>query len=225
MITLPKLANSRSRGAFTLVELLVVIAIIAVLAALVFSIAGKMMLKAEKVTCTALMKDVSLALAAYESEYNKLPLPKHKDEWDTILGDPGGLYSTAPLVSVLTGAEDSEWSENDGNSFDLAQLNPTGEVYLNPNIAHGKKDGGIKEDGKFYDPWGRELMFALNSRRRNHDFNGGFRDETLHTWGLAEWAEIKPGYEDFVIWSYGDDGVKGKGDSATFAGSDDVKSF
>ena len=75
---------------FTLVEILVVIAIIAVLASLVYSIAGKMMLKAEKVACTALMRDVSLSLISYEADFNKLPLPKHKDEWDTILGDPGG---------------------------------------------------------------------------------------------------------------------------------------
>ncbi|MBT8043470.1 MAG: type II secretion system GspH family protein [Verrucomicrobiae bacterium] len=210
---------------FTLVELLVVIAIVSVLAALVFSISGKMMLKAQKVTCTAAMKDVSLALSSYEVDYNKLPLPQHKDEWDTILGDPDGLYSTAPLVSVLTGADDSEWSENDGNSFDLSTLNPNNEVYLSPNIARGKREAGIKEDGKLYDPWGRELMFALNSRRQNHDENEGYRDKILHTWGLAEWAETKPGYENFVIWSYGKDGIKGRGEEATFAGSDDVKSF
>lgn len=213
------------RRGFTLVEIMVVIAIIAVLAALVFSVAGKMILKAEKVACTGLMRDISISLTSYESDFNKLPLPRIKDEWDTILGDPGGFYSTAPLVSVLTGAEYSEWNENDGNSFDLSSLNPKGEVYMEPNISLSKKEGGIKKDGKLYDPWGRELMFALNSRRQNHDINDGYRDEILHTWGLAEWAESKPGYENFVIWSYGVDGKKGKGENARFSGSDDVKSF
>ncbi len=225
MKTLHPHPSSRSRRGFTLVEILVVIAIIAVLAGLVFSVSGKVLLKAQKVTCTGLIKDVSLALSSFEIENNQLPLPAVKDEWDTILGDPGGLYSTAPLVSVLTGAEESEWSESGGNVFDLSRLNANGETYLEPNVSHADKDGGIKEDGKYYDPWGRELMFALNSRRQNHDSNGGFRDQILHTWGLEYQAETKPGYEAFVIWSYGKDGVKGKGENATFRASDDVKSF
>ncbi len=204
---------------------MVVIAIIAVLAALIFAISGKMILKAQKTACLGLMKDISVALSSYEVDHNQLPLPRVKDEWDTILGDPDGLYSTAPLVSVLTGGEDGVWEENDGNSFDLSNLNPEGEVYLSPNIARKQNEGGIKEDGKLYDPWGRELMFALNSRRQNHDSNKGYRDEILYTWGLAEWAETKPGYESFVIWSYGKDGIKGKGENATFRGSDDVKTF
>ncbi len=214
---------------FTLVELLVVIAIVAALAALTFSVAGKMMLKAEKAACTGLIKNFSLAIVSYESDYNRMPLPNHKyQDWDTILGDPGGNYSTEPLVKILIGSDDLTWSENTGDTFDMSHLNPGGEVYLENNISYAKKEGGLKEDGKLYDPWGREMMFAFNSRIADHDINPisiGQHDEILHTWGLAEWSEIKPGYEGFVIWSYGHDGIKGKGDSAAFNGSDDVKSF
>ncbi len=210
---------------------MVVIAIVAVLAALVAMMAGKMMLKAQKVNCLNAMRNITASLTSYQADFNRPPVPRHKDEWDTILGDPGGLYSTAPLVSVLTGAENPQWGEEDGD-FDLSELNPDNEVYMEPSIAYGKREAGLKEDGKLYDPWGRELMIAINSRKRSDDFNNGFHDEILHTWGLAEWAETKPGYEDFVIWSYGKDGVKGKegadteeGKLPSFNGSDDVKTF
>ncbi len=214
---------------FTLVELLVVIAIVAVLASLVAMMAGKMMLKAQKVNCVNAMRNITVSLTSYQSDFNRPPVPRHKDEWDTVLGYPGQpYYPTSMLVSVLTGAEDSQWSEEDGD-FDLSELNPNNEVYMEPNIAYGKREAGIKEDGKLYDPWGNELMIAINSRKRSDDFNGGHHDKVLHTWGLAEWAETKPGYEDFVIWSYGKDGVKGKGGSdselPSFNGSDDVKTF
>ena len=218
----------RCRRGFTLVEIMVVIAIIAVLATLIFSISGKMLLKAEKVACTSLVRNFSVAIISYESEHNRMPLPDHKyKDWDTILGDKNGNYSTEPLVKVLIGSDDLTWTENTGDTFDMRNLNPQGSVYLEANISYSKKEGGLKEDGKLYDPWGNELMFAFNSRIQQDDIGSpiGKQDEILHTWGLAEWAETKPGYDQFVIWSYGDDGIKGRGDKATFAGSDDVKSF
>lgn len=218
-------SSTRKNQGFTLVELLVVIAIIAVLAALSFSVSIRVMRKAEKVTCVNLMRNWGLALESYYADYNRFPLPKNKKDYDTILGDPNGNYSTAPLVAVLTGADDLTWIENTGDAFDMEHLNPSRDVYIEPVLSTSKKEGGIYEDGKLYDPWGRELMFALNSRRKGADFNDGKNDDILHTWGLAEWAEVKPRYEDYVIWSYGADGVKGKGDNASFTGSDDVKSF
>lgn len=215
----------RNNQGFTLIELLVVIGIIAVLASLIFSVSIHVMRKAETVTCMNLIRNWSVALESYYADYNRFPLPQNKIDYDTVLGDPDGNYSTAPLVAVLTGAEDLTWVEDTGAEFDMEYLNPSRDVYIEPTLSTAKKEGGIYEDGKLYDPWGRELMFALNSRRKGDDFNEGKNDDILHTWGLAEWAEIKPRYEDFVIWSYGEDGEHGKGDDKKFASSDDVKSF
>lgn len=217
--------SSGLRYGFTLVELMVVIAIIGLLSLMAFVVAQRVMLGSQKVVCTNLMRNISVGLEAYDVDYNKPPLPAVKKDWDTILGDPGGLYSTSALVSVLTGGEDSEWAEGDGNFYDLASLNPGGTVYLDLNELTSVKEGGLGKDGKLYDPWGQELMIAFNSRIQGQDENGGYHDNILHTWGLAEWAEIKPAYQSHVIWSYGKDKEKGKGEKASFRGSDDVKSF
>lgn len=213
------------RRGFTLIEIMVVIAIIGLLTLMAFVVAQRVILGSQKVVCTNLMRNISVGLEAYDVDYNKPPLPDVKKDWDTILGDPGGLYSTSALVSVLTGGEDSEWAENDGNFYDLSKLNPSRTVYLEMNELTSVKDGGLGKDGKLYDPWGQELMIAFNSRIKGQDSNGGYRDEILHTWGLAEWAESKPAYQNHVMWSYGKDKKKGVGDEARFRGSDDVKSF
>ena len=103
-------------------------------------------------------------------------------------------------------------------------------VYLDPETA--AKDGeGLREDGMLYDPWGQTLVFAINSRIRRTDQNNGYRDEILHTYGLAKYADTRPGYREFAIWSYGRDTLIGRNGKvnadgeAVFAGSDDVKSW
>lgn len=209
-------SGTRNNLGFTLVEILVVIAIIAVLASLTFTVSIRVMHKAEKVTCTNLMRNWGMALESYYADYNRFPLPKEKKNEDTIFGDTNGYYSTAPLVAALTGAEVTTLVENNGDTFDINYLNPSRDIYIEPTLSTSKKEGGIYEDGKLYDPWGRELMFALNSRKDG---------ATLDTWGFADWDEVKPRDEDYVIWSYGRDGKHGKGDNKKFAGSDDVKSF
>ncbi|MFK7909082.1 MAG: type II secretion system protein [Akkermansiaceae bacterium] len=210
---------------FTLVELLVVIAIIAVLAALIFAVVNRALLKGQQVACVNLMRNVEIGMEAYLVEQNRPPLPDVKKNWDTIIGDPGGLYSTAPIVAVLAGSDDLTWEETDGNTFDMTKLNPRGVKYLELSIVTSKGDAGLRDDGKLYDPWGNELMIAINSLVQYEEFADGYQDERLHTWTLAEWDEIKPGDQDFVMWSYGADGVKGKGGNESFRGSDDVKSF
>lgn len=216
-------ARRQLRRAFTLVEVLVVIAILAVLAAIVAVVSQRTILSAEKVTCQNTIRQITVSLAAYETDWMRPPLPQVKDTWDTIMGDPGGLYSTKPLVDILTGGH-PVWEETDGNKFDMAALNPNRTVYLDPNVVAHQK-GGLGEDGKLYDPWGHELIFAFNSRVQNRDFSSGSADRILHTWGLAEYKEVKPRYENWVVWSYGRDGLIGRNGVNTFAGSDDVKSF
>lgn len=211
------------RHGFTLVELLVTVAIIIVLAAIAVVASQRVILAAEKVTCQNTIREINVSLGAYETDWLRPPLPEVKDTWDTIMGDPNGLYSTEPLVAVLTGG-DPVWEETDGNSFDMSALNPNKTVYLDPATINDEK-GGLHSDGKLYDPWGRELMFAFNSKRQSREFANGFQDKILHTWGLAEYKEVKPRYEPWVIWSYGRDGLIGKDGVNTFAGSDDVKSF
>jgi hypothetical protein len=76
------------------------------------------------------------------------------------------------------------------------------------------KKGGVGDDGKLYDPWGGEIMIAINVENsidsELEDFDNGKNDRRMHTWGLAEYTETKPREQAYVLWSYGKDKKKGK---------------
>jgi len=60
------------RTGFTLIELLVVIAIIAILAAILFPVFAQAREKARQTTCTSNLKQIGLAFAQYEQDYDEL---------------------------------------------------------------------------------------------------------------------------------------------------------
>jgi prepilin-type N-terminal cleavage/methylation domain-containing protein len=229
-----KTRNSFARNAFTLVELLVVIAIIGVLATLSFLGTNRMIENGRKVKCLAQFRDFNVGMTLFEGDYQKPPIPANKKDngYDTIYGDPNPLYHNDFLVSVLAG-EDKDYPYKGDVSFSAKQTNPRGESYMTFPLASDKKSG-VGPDGILYDPWGREIMVAVNCLNAPDaelkDFSGGLNDRRLHTWGLAEYKETKPRDQSFVFWSYGKDGKKGKnapgyGDVVPLAGSDDVISW
>ena len=76
------------RTGFTLIELLVVIAIIAILAAILFPVFARARAKALQTTCLSNMKQITLALLMYASDYNET-LP--------FLYTAGGAWAGQPL--------------------------------------------------------------------------------------------------------------------------------
>ena len=222
--------------AFTLVELLVVISIVVILAALSIVGAQRFILKGQKVQAMAQFRDFQIGLALFENDYIKPPIPQSKRDtgWDTIYGDPGGNYTTQFLVSALSG-EDKDYPYKDEN-FSARGANPRGESYMVFKSATLDNKGGVGKNGRLYDPWGGEVMVAINGFKSNNSadtlstFNNGKNDKRLHTWGLAEYKETKPKEESYVFWSYGKDKKKGKngpgyGAVVALVGSDDVISW
>jgi hypothetical protein len=192
-----------------------------------------------KVKALAQFRDFEVGMSLFEVDYMKPPIPKSKRDtgWDTIYGDPGGNYSTQFLVSALAG-EDKDYPYV-GENFSSREVNPRNESYMVFPSAPDKK-GGVGPDGRLYDPWGGEVMVAINGFKSNNagdvlheDLNSaepGRNDQRLHTWGLAEYKETKPRQQSCVFWSYGKDRKKGKnaknyGDVVPYAGSDDVISW
>lgn len=86
---------SRKRTGFTLIELLVVIAIIGILAAMVFPVFARARESARKAVCLGNVKNLSLAVQMYLSDYNDTFPPWNHDralrQWmDTRPGRGGG---------------------------------------------------------------------------------------------------------------------------------------
>lgn len=75
---------SRHHG-FTLVELMIVIAIIAVLALLIFSLASRFKDKAHTVTCSNNLRQIGVAFAGHQSDFNRFPGRETGMSWDRAL--------------------------------------------------------------------------------------------------------------------------------------------
>jgi len=230
----PPHRGSRKAPAFTLVELLVVISIIAVLVTLSIVGISKFTEKGRSVQALSQFRSLDTAMKSFETEVGRplLPPAERSAGRDTVYGDKGGLYSNDFVVAVLGGDAPTQWR---GKEFAIKETSPRAETYLQLPFSEKAKNG-VGKDGALYDPWGREVMIAVNgfkgpgSDAPLRDENGGENDRILETYRIGEYKETKPREQSFVFWSFGKDGKKGKdGHTKTalvpLAGSDDVVSW
>lgn len=116
------------KAGFTLIELLVVIAIIAILAAILFPVFAKAREKARQTTCASNLKQLGLAFAQYNQDYDEC-MPCDNDggtNW------AGVIYPYVKAVGVYACPDDPTISRFDGNPGDVAIT-----YTLNRNIAYG----------------------------------------------------------------------------------------
>jgi len=228
-----QLSHTRSNPkGFTLVELLVVIVIIAVLAALSFGIYRSILEKSRNVQALTEFRGLSAGLRSFIGDYQKPPLPtsERASGTDVVYGAPDSQHKNDFVMAALMPA--------DFHTKDMYQanqdVNPRGDTYFSVPFVDGDPAGGqvkngLGKDGILYDPWGRSVMIAVNAPPFNSDTPAnGVQDKILYTSGYAEYSDVKPREQDYVIWSYGKDGKKGKEGSGytaviPFSGSDDVK--
>ena len=87
-------STSKHRAAFTLTEMLVVIAIIAVLAAVLVTVTGKIRQSANSTKCAGGMRQIGIAMISHASENNgRLPAARAEDP----NGGPGKVWFEAIL--------------------------------------------------------------------------------------------------------------------------------
>jgi prepilin-type N-terminal cleavage/methylation domain-containing protein len=104
-----------TRRAFTLIELLVVISIIAILAAIIFPVFAKAKEAATKTKALSQMRELSLAVMMYASDYDDYFVPASMRGgagdpivWPQLLFD----YTKDTRMFLAPGAPKSEWAED-----------------------------------------------------------------------------------------------------------------
>jgi prepilin-type N-terminal cleavage/methylation domain-containing protein len=95
-LTEPWLQSKQQRRGFTLIELLVVIGIIAVLAGLLFPAASAMRVRAQRVQCTANLRNLYLAANVYVQQKGSWPQISMEGEAGTGFQD----YARAWIVAL-----------------------------------------------------------------------------------------------------------------------------
>jgi prepilin-type N-terminal cleavage/methylation domain-containing protein/prepilin-type processing-associated H-X9-DG protein len=155
------------RRGFTLIELLVVIAIIAILAAILFPVFGKVREKARQTSCLNNQKQIATALLIYAQDHDEI-LPLSSEVWGAVKLDAGVLVCPTAGKKVRNGyAYNHTMNERalgqiaapvttvlltDGLTTSTASASaapPAPQPPFFPNVAYSVRDVDARHSGKF----------------------------------------------------------------------------
>ncbi len=208
-----------TRQGFTLIELLVVITIIAILAGLVMSQASKMMADARKLQVQTVIKDLRIAIASYQVEYNRYPVNS------SMLSSASSGEDIQPLmtdentgiVSALMSTSSS--SASSGGSSGSTNLNPKDIKFIDLPIAKNGRFGLVNAQPpyKLVDLWGQPYYVLLDTNGDKQVMNPDLQNSdpaisqnatspppqklpteiAIYSWGLDKLGMTK---DDVVSW-------------------------
>jgi prepilin-type N-terminal cleavage/methylation domain-containing protein len=151
------------RTGFTLIELLVVITIIGILASLVISQANRLMADGRKLQVQTVLKDLRVAIASYQVDYNRYPVNPSL----LSAASSGQDIQAIPTDenSGIVGALTTLMTSSGGGSSGSNNLNPKDIKFIDLPIARNGKFGLVNAQPpyKLVDLWGSVYYVLLDS--------------------------------------------------------------
>lgn len=152
------------RTGFTLIELLVVIVIIGILASLVMSQANKIMADGRKLQVQTVIKDLRIAIGAYQMEYNRYPINS------SLLSSSSGGQDIQQILTdensgIVTALTAISAAGSSGSSAGSTNLNPKDIKFIDLPIAKNGKFGLVNPSPpyKLVDLWGMPYVVLLDT--------------------------------------------------------------
>lgn len=205
-------------GGFTLLEVLVVVAIISLLAGLIVPAVLKGPTKAYITETQTLIKQIEIALEAYENAYGDYPPTSLRDEGYFSNGVNDGIESLLVHLASKARNEPMEVKEKYLDNIDKDQVPE--DYPLNWYF-------GDKKAREIVDSWGNPLIYfnrndydSPKKHTGTYQMKGGKRVTGVKP-GKSKKTGTYHGWSTFQIWSVGPNGKNenGEGDDITSWGS------